>query len=94
MTEDDAQRMRDAIARDQGWTLCYCSSRRYSFVIPIHMCADCRGWWAENGQRIEAGWRWYVSRVCFGVYAVAGTRYADVAEQNDLGVYLARRFLG
>lgn len=78
MNEQDADRIRDAIAR--GQTKCRCGHM-------LAACADCRGWWAENGQRIadEFEW-WYVRALELG--KEIGTQWgAEAAEEECHDVY-------
>lgn len=89
MNEDEVQRLRERIQHDQ--TSCRCGHL-------LAACADCRGWLVDHSPRIEGAWRWFVNHLCWtSIYAEGGmqryARAADLAEENDLGVYLARRFL-
>jgi hypothetical protein len=73
------------IAPDQ--TRCRCG-------VLLASCADCRGWLIDNSPRIALGWEWWFIRTIERGFDIAGTQIADTAELEDLGVYLARRFLG
>ncbi len=74
MTDNDADRIRDAIQREQ--TSCRCGHL-------LAACADCRDWLAEHSPRIAAGWRWYVGHVVGFAYLPAGARLADTCEAED-----------
>ena len=69
-------------------TICYCSSREGACGRPLDLCSDCAGWLRANSVRIANAWAWTVNHprvhVDFG---------GEAAELNDLGVYMARRFL-
>lgn len=85
MNEDELERLRDAIAHDQ--TRCRCGHL-------LAACADCRGWMEANGARIATAMEWWFIRAVECHIDVGVTWGADAAEQEDLGVYMARRFLG
>jgi hypothetical protein len=80
MNEDEAQRLRDAIARDQ--TRCRCGHL-------LAACADCRDWLIEHSPRITVNWRaWFV------VAILQQREYkhvwgADAAEADDLAYFEA-----
>lgn len=84
MNENEAQNLRDAIARDQRWSTCRCGHI-------LECCADCMGWLRDHSARIEASWRWFTNKAVFGVYIAAGQRYIDAAEADDLAYFEAGR---
>lgn len=82
----DPDDLRSKILRDQ--TSCRCGHL-------LAACADCRGWLGEHSPRIEGSWRWFINTYCWTPAYITrwDVRAADLAEEHDLGVYLARRFL-
>ncbi len=82
MSEQDADRLRDAIQYDQ--TSCRCGHL-------LAACADCRDWLTEHSARIAVQMHaWFV------VAVMQQRKYkwvwgADSAEADDLAYYLARR---
>lgn len=83
----DPDDLRSKILRHQ--TACRCGHL-------LAACADCRGWLGEHSPRIEYSWRYVVNHLCWTSadwLARSDVRAADLAEEHDLGVYLARRFL-
>jgi hypothetical protein len=82
MNEDEAQRIRDAIARDQ--TTCRCGHL-------LAACADCMGWMRENSLRIATAWEWwYIKAVELGV-GLGQEWGADAAEADDLAYFEGAR---
>lgn len=77
MTPDE---LRNAIARDQGWTMCRCGHY-------LAACADCMGWMRENSARIALQWKWYVENRPFQYQDWC----ADQMEADDLAFYLGAR---
>lgn len=87
MNEDELRHLRERIQHDQ--TSCRCGHL-------LAACADCRGWLVDHSPRIVSSWRWFVDHLCWSGadwLARSDARAADLAEEHNLGVYLARRFL-
>ena len=71
MSEQDADRIRDAIQHDQ--TACRCGHL-------LAACADCRDWLTYNSARIARDWWWRLERNQWG-----GTLWAaDAAEAEAI----------
>ncbi len=79
MSEQDADRLRDAIQHDQ--TACRCGHL-------LAACADCRDWLTEHSPRIVACWRDWLN---FWIDDYKWMRGADAAEADNLTHYLAGR---
>lgn len=84
--------MNDNTAPTTGRTLCRCGHF-------LFCCADCRDWLVEHSPRIADGWSVYL-QAWSGGHTEAFDRIMerwriapDLAEANDLGIYLSRRFL-
>lgn len=83
MNDQDADRIRDAIQRDQ--TSCRCGHL-------LAACADCRGWLVDHSRRIESSWRWFVNRALERPgWVAAGQDMVDEVEAYYLAYYESQR---
>lgn len=83
MSEQDADRIRDAIQRDQ--TSCRCGHL-------LAACADCRDWLSTNIVRIQSDMEWwYIKAVELQQTDIGVTWGVDAAEAEALAYYKSVR---